>query len=65
MLVIIIVWPMMPEKKSLTKLKERMKMKKFAITLATVFALTASVIGALDHEKFPQSSEVQTEQVNI
>ncbi|MFK3960595.1 MULTISPECIES: hypothetical protein [Bacillales] len=40
-------------------------MKKFAITLATVFALTASVIGALDHEKFPQSSEVQTEQVNI
>ena len=28
-------------------------MKKFTITLATVFALSAFVIGALDHEKVP------------
>ncbi|WP_263492038.1 hypothetical protein [Bacillus sp. RAR_GA_16] len=40
-------------------------MKKLTITLATVFALSAFVIGALDHEKFPQSNEIQTEQVNI
>ena len=63
MLVIIIDWPMMPEKKLL--IKGEIEMKKITIALATIFTLSVFSVSVMNHEKFPESVDIPTEQVNL
>jgi len=40
-------------------------MKKITIVLATIFTLSAFSVSVMNHEKFPESIDAVTEQVNF